>query len=237
MADFFKKELEESLDEGTEEEQEDRIEVGENSYTQEELSKLVEKAGMVDEVESKYNTKIDRVYPEFTKKSQRVKELEGQLEEMQSQIASSQSTVDAGQPLTPEQVNEAQAAARKLGLLTQTDVNDLFKTYYRKEKQADEILSEGRQLEKEINGDDGRPRFVLENVLQHAQDTGIKQLERAYKDMHEREIDKWKVEQFSNERKAGIMTTSGSGASGKQPDPVTITSENLDAMIRESLGE
>jgi len=42
---------------------------GEEEYTKEQLEELVSFGKLAKEAEERYNTKIDRVYPEFTKKN------------------------------------------------------------------------------------------------------------------------------------------------------------------------
>ena len=54
----------------------EKVKVGEKEYSQDELSKLVGLGEKWTETETKFNTKMDRVVPEYTKATQKIKEYE-----------------------------------------------------------------------------------------------------------------------------------------------------------------
>ena len=85
---FFDKE-EERVEEKVEEikEEPQTIKVGEKEYTQEELSRKVGLGELADELESKWNTKIDRLYPEYTKSTQENTELRKFKEDFEAKQA------------------------------------------------------------------------------------------------------------------------------------------------------
>src|SRR3990167_4098217 len=117
------------------------ISVGDQSYSQEELNKLVGLGRIGLEAEEKFSTSLDKVWPEYTKKSQRVKELEGQLAELEAtrQTAPSLTSTD-----DEETIRQAKDAAKKLGIVTQDDFDALldqkFRGYYAKERAAEQLL-------------------------------------------------------------------------------------------------
>ena len=45
----------------------EKVKIGEQEYTQEELDRYVKLGKLAQEAEDKYNTKLDRVWPEYTK--------------------------------------------------------------------------------------------------------------------------------------------------------------------------
>ena len=86
----------------------EKITIGDQEFGQEELEELVGLGRIGKEAQEKFNTSIDKVYPEFTKATQRVKELEGsetELAELKAQIAQQQEPSE----FTPE----AKETARK----------------------------------------------------------------------------------------------------------------------------
>ena len=206
------------------------IKLGEKEYSQDELNRLVELGNIAEEAEKKYNTKIDRVWPEYGRTQTRVKELEQQLEEARKPKIQL--------PANEEQaIREAKDAARKLGLVTNDDFNDYmnksFKDMYRQEREAERLLDDVKGLEKEMDGKDGRPRFDAEAVLSHMAQTGINDPNKAYKDMYEKELDAWKMKQFG--RKPGMTTATG-GAAAKAPAFKKPTNEEeLNRMVAEML--
>jgi len=214
------------------------IKLGDQEYSPDELEKLVNLGKIGLEVEEKYNTKIDRVYPEFTKKTQLLKEYEEKFAAIEE---------ERSRPKLPENeqqaIEEARTAARKLGLVlnddfetkSQENLNKGFRELYLRERSAERLLEETSKLESEINGSDGRPKFKTEEVLEFMQENpGFKKPIDAYEAKYKAQTDEWRANQIVK-AKRGIVTNNDNLGVDKQPADVKITSENLDAMIRESL--
>ncbi len=67
-------------------------------------------------------------------------------------------------------------------------------------------------------------------------ETGIKNPQKAYKDMFEDELDAIKEKKLAEIKPQGMITTNGSQAGGKQPAPVKITRANLTSLVQQALG-
>lgn len=232
--DFFKgKEKEEKQEE--EEQAPEQIEIGGEKYNQDELNELVSLGKLGREAEQKFNTKLDRVWPEYTKGQQKVKDLESKIDELQQKFNERPA---APQDLTPETVQQAREAARKLGIVTEDQfdqyLDQRFRTRYLQERQAEKLLDECDTLEKEWDGKDGRPAFNKEKILNHMVETGIKQPKKAYKDMFEKELDAWKERQLQNIKPA-TYATQESAPADKMPRESKITDDNLRAALEETL--
>ena len=116
--DLFGEKKEEEIEEKQEPE---KIKLGDKEYTQDELSKLVGLGEFAQEVETKQNRKLDKIYPDYVKATQRLSELEKELEETKAPKA----PPSEGTELTPEQIKEqALIEAKKLGLISVNDVNE-----------------------------------------------------------------------------------------------------------------
>lgn len=211
-----------------------RVKVGEKEYTQDELSHLVKLGEIGREAEEKYNTKIDKVWPEFTQKSQKLKE----LEEKQNAI-NEQPKIQL--PENEEQaIREAKEAAKKLGIVTVEQFEELlgksYKKFYEQERTAERILDDARKMEKDIDGSDGRPAFKGETVLQFMVENGVQDMNTAYKIMNEKALDEWKEQQLGKAKKPSITTQEKSQAgSVKIPVEPRVTSANFDALLEEAL--
>ena len=74
-----KEDVEENPEETTEEpaaeKEAEKVKLGEEEYTKEELDRFVKLGKIGVEAEEKFDTKIDKVWPEFTKTRQELKEL------------------------------------------------------------------------------------------------------------------------------------------------------------------
>jgi hypothetical protein len=145
--------------------------------------------------------------------------------------------------LTDEATKEAQAAARKLGIVLTDDVKNVvteilskeFDSQYTSRRSGEKLLDEVKSLEKDIDGSDGRPKFDSEGVLNFMQQNpGFQKPQQAYEAMYPEEMAQWRVDQIMNKKKSGITTTT-SVSSNKSPQSVSVTAENIHAMMSESL--
>lgn len=213
-------------------EQPTKIKVGDNEYDQETLNRLVGLGQETEKYSKEFNTPIDKVWPAYGKSQNELRELK-------------QKYADATTPKLPENeeqaVKEAQVAARKLGILTKDDLSEMgiltkesAKEWYKEQREAERIVEQAKSMEKELDGKDGRPAFDAVKVLTYANDNGIPNLETAYKLMHEPQLDAWKEAQLAKGKKPGMATISANNVK-KEPAPVRVTKENLDALMREAL--
>ena len=217
----------------------EKVKVGEEEFTQDELKQAVGAYKLKKDVEEKFNTSLDKVYPEFTKKSQRLKELEEAEENRQKEIEEAkrkeeEETLarkkDAGEQLSPEEVRKI---ANEQGFVT--DDNIIGKVLNILEGRR--IMREARSLEKKGNpyDTDELPKFESGDMLNWMSTTpgmGNVTPEVAYKLRYEKEIDVWKSKVLSEARKKGLITETGSKPGGKEPAPIKVTDENLNEQVR-----
>lgn len=226
MADFFNKE-EEKKEEKTEEiktseEQQQLIKVGEKEYTQEELSRKVGLGELADELESKWNTKIDRLYPEYTKSTQELVELR-KFKEEQDKLAT-EVKAKKGEELSPEEIRkQALAEADKLGIVHTNNVYQFIDAYL----QARDMKEDAEVLIAEAK-ESGKPTATVDELFKYMEETGIKNVELAYKTKFELELDKWKEAQLEKMKNGEMKTLNASSAGSKQPEPPKLT--NLDSL-------
>ncbi len=89
--------------------------IGDKQYTQDELNDLVSRGEMSREVEERYNTDLSKVYPEYIKTTQKLKDLEAQQTQWESQQIAQK--VQQGQQLSPDEIRDrALEEASTLGL-------------------------------------------------------------------------------------------------------------------------
>jgi hypothetical protein len=84
---------------------------------------------------------------------------------------------------------------------------------------------------------DNRPTFDKKELLEYMDQTGISNVDAAYKIKYEKELDDWKMKTLNSGKRPGLYTVSNSSAGGKMPLDVRPTSENIDALISEALGQ
>lgn len=234
MSDFFSKDdldkkTQEAMDQQPVQTEEERIKVGDREYSQEELSRLVGLGSTAQELESKWNTKIDSLMPSYTKATQQLKEYEEQLEALKRDQ-------EAKRSATPDEMAEARKLLKEqFNVMTKDEFETAFRSRYDVEKAAEKLNVELDKLAKDIDGKDGRPPFKQEDVLRFMADNNLKDPNIAYKIKFERELDAWKEKQIQSVKKPGLITEKTSGAGSKSPDPVVPNRANLVELLKEAL--
>lgn len=231
------KDVEEKVEEEVEGEAEkekaaEKIKVGDDEFTQDELKELVGLGKIGKEAEEKFDTKLDKVWPEFTKSRQELKELREAA--TQREEAETRTKLAEGKELTPEQQKRvAQEEARKLDIMLTSDFDKMYA-----QRRAGERMTEATEDAVIGAGEKYGIKTTVKDVLEHmAKPESPKVPEKAIKDMFELQIDKWKETELGKKKGAGLVTEETSAAGGKEPDPVKFTRENVLQATREALGQ
>jgi hypothetical protein len=227
MADFFEPKKEE---ETTVEEQNNDITLNGKTYTQDELTQLVGLGELGREVETKYNTKLDRVYPEFTKSTQALKEAQEKLDALERErvVLKEQS----GSELSPEEMKaKAIAEAEGLGLVHAGNIKRYVAEYMEGAKLLEDVTEITRTAaEKGI-------KTTPEDLLKYMDAEGFRNPQKAFKDMFEDQLKEWESKQLNNLKTPGLVTQSSSSAGSKVPADVKVDRNNLDQLVAEALAE
>ena len=226
MPDFYKEELK------TEETPEtpEKIKLGEKEYSQEELTSLVGLGESARSLETQWNTKIEKLMPEFTKKTQRLAEIEPEWEQFKKAKEEADNKPQPGAP-TPEEKEQARKALVDL-MGGEVIRKDEFDQFYAQRRAAERLLDD---IDVVIGGakELGKPETNKEDLLKYMSESGVRNPEQAYKLMFEDQLEKWKADQLTKAKPSGMFTQPASAAGSKQPEPVKITKDNLESMLRE----
>lgn len=223
----------------------EQITINGKEYDPEDLDQLIELGSKWRKTEAELNTSLDKVYPEYTRATQRNKELETTLAERDSKLAEFQKEQEASKVKaeTPEDIQNARKAARELGLfdedalkergyMTEARFKELLSETQTQQKLVEGVEKQGKQLESEINGSDGRVPFVYKSVLPYAATYKIDDLKEAYEQMNELANARWKEAQIEKEQSKGLNTLKGGGGK-KEPQRPKYTDDNLGAALGE----
>jgi len=225
--DFFNKNLKEEPVEEIKEPVIEKIKLGEDEYSQDELQKLVGLGKIGLEAEQRYNRSIDKFWPEYTKTRQELDDLKKQQSEReQTELAQK---VQTGEQLSPEELRkQALSQAEELGLVHKGNIRQ----FINETLAARDLLEEAEMvIEQEISV--GKPKTTVEELLKHMEETGIRIPAKAYKDKFETEIDKWKEIQLAKVKQSGLETQESSTAGAKQPPERTpLTKDTLSDALR-----
>lgn len=227
MTDFFEEQKEE-INESTE-----TIKLGDKEYSQEDLSRLVGLGEIASEAEEKYKTKIDRVWPEYTKATQKMSDYERQIEELKAKIpVQTQENKNEVVELTEEQKTLARRQLEELGF-----GQEQVRAVVREEFAARELLSNVEGIISQAK-DNGEPTTTAADLLQHMADEGIKNPLKAYKDMFESELDALKEKKLAEIKPGSMTTTTQTQAGSKTPAPAALPKNRTDLAkaVSEMLG-
>ena len=236
-----------------------KVKVGEKEYDQDTLQKLVGLGEIGLEAEQKFKTRIDRVWPQFQSIINEKKELEEklatfeaekkaqhdkELEERMKQFEGGKTTPSDknGEESTPQQFTKEQI--REIAL---KQAEELGIGPEAMKKTVMEVL-QGQQLIKDISDviDDmtteGLPTATVDDIINHMQETGIKNPTRAYKDLFEKEYLEKQAEKIASiKRGPGLPTVQQSTAGAKvppnSPNFRRMKDDDLSKLVNEMLQE
>ncbi len=212
-------------------------------YDPAEAQELIETGRHTREMEKKFNTSIDKVWPAYGQSQTTLTEIQKQKEALEKQVEEFKKKQEEGTD-TPKDLIKAKEAARALGIPLREDLekegyirkDDLDKYLTERDeqkKQVDKVLAEADKLVTEIDGSDGRPAFNKKAVLAYASTYGFSDLKEAYEDMHTDKIKAWKDAQIEAERAKSLRTMGGGDK--KNPKAPRVTDDNLKEMLNETL--
>lgn len=200
--------------------------IGDKEYELEELQKLIEDGEMKREYETKFNTNFENAWSAYGKSQNEKRALQEELEKLKT---ATPAKVDAPTINLDEELS-------KRGYLSREEAQKLVDERVEYTQNVQAIASQFRTLERDLTGEDGRPKFESEKVLEYMRENpGLTDPKKAYDLMHLDEIAAWKAEQLT--KKPGFHTNTGDTAVSKQPQPVVIDRSNVDAALREALAE
>ncbi len=214
----------------------EKITLGDEEFTQDELQRLVGLGKIGDEAEKKYHTKLDRVWPQFQTVINEKKDLEEKLKqelEIKARVEAQTKQPERQDPnrqLSQEEIRvEALKQAEGLGIGPQAIRQTVM-----------EVI-QGQQLLNDINNvidtnvGEGLPDTTADDIIKHMQESGIRNPQKAYQDMFEKEWLNSQADKINQIKSKGMPTISSSTAGAKQPAPVKITTANLEQLVAESL--
>lgn len=212
-------------------------------YSPEDAQSLIELGTKTRDLEKQWDTPVDKVWPEYGKTRESLRAVESERDAARKELEDFRTKQNAGVE-TSTDIKEAQDAARKLGLSLNEDIEkqgyvkkeDLYKefqTYSQQQAAVNDILTKADNLEKEIDGTDGRPAFNKKVVLAYANAYNIPDLQAAYEDMNKPQLDAWKTKQVTDKRNPGLKTLDAGGQ--KDVKKVEINKDNLSEHMKEAL--
>ena len=240
-SDFFAKQSEEAAQGATQsgEVQEevqsdapDKITVGEQEFTQDELQDMVGLKDKVSDIETQLGQSFDHVTKSWGDRGNRIAELEKQIADTgQAQIQQKAQT-QGWDSLSPEEADKAAVAElSRLGIPTAEGLDNIVAEKVEAMRVIDNVDNFISQ-----NQTAGKPEVTTEELLQSMDRTG-QDHEQAYANMFPSQLKAWEEARVKQEAPTqGMVTEPASTAGAKQPQPSKVTADNLGEAIDKSLG-
>lgn len=203
------------------------IKLGEKEYSTEELNKLVGLGEQAVELETRWDTKLDRLMPEYSKTREEIKTLKQQQEEASKAHVEEKQT--KGEELTEEeQIAYAKGQLKKLNVMTNDDFEDQYAKRRSGEKLYEKVQGVVANAQKE-----GLPKVTEEELITFMINRGLNGADPqdGYELMFKKQIREIEMQKLQELKPAGLQTQTGSTAGAKTPTPVTITKDNLGDML------
>lgn len=222
------------------------ITINGQEFSPDDAQRYIELGRKTEEYESKWNTKLDNVWPEYGRKSEAIKQYERELEEAKAQLTELTTKQKEGIAGNPD-VEQALQEARRLGIATTADLDkagyikqsDLESYLSRRDQEIEAkqqaikaVLAEADKLSQEINGSDGRPKFNKLAVMGYARETGLT-LKEAYEHMFEDDLKVWKEAQLEAQKRKELKTLKSGGE--KSPREPRVSNSNFKDVLSEAL--
>lgn len=212
-------------------------------YDPTELQSFIDKGKQTLDLEKQWDTPVDKVWPEYGKTREQLSTISQERDTARRELEEFKSKQSAGTD-TPTDLREAQEAARKLGIVIKDDFekegyikkDDLpkyFENFSKQQEEVRKVLDRANELEKEIDGNDGRPAFNKKVVLAYANAYNIPNLKEAYEDMNKSQLESWKSQQVDSKRSKGLKTLGTGG--NKEPQESKVTDDNVSDRLQEAL--
>ena len=216
------------------------VKIGEQDYSYEELNDLVSRGKFAREVETKYNTKLDRLMPEYTKATQKVKEYEPKITEYESKLREYESKLNPqSNEMSDDQKIEALKQAARIGLITEQTleekVTDIIDRRFTQLSTANTKISETRETIDKYKTEYGIEATV-EDVLSFMSQEGIRNPKYAMDIMFGERLEEIR-NQKSKQRDDEFLTQSSSttGAKPYRADMNYKDKEAVKKAVREAL--
>lgn len=221
------------FDENKQEEAEEQInkfKIGEEEFTEDELSGILGKYKKLEEVEKEHGD-LDNIVSNYGRRANEIGDLKKQLEEAQSaKDKKAENDGEAPQPLTRSEIEEV---FNESGVVTTKN----FTTFYNQMRSAEKLIGQCSRIEKKHNPYEAEelPEFKTQEMLEYMDQNRITDPEKAYKLRYEKEIDEWKSKQYSKAKPQAQHTEGASTPGAKEPAEVKIDGTNLKQILREHL--
>lgn len=212
---------------------EQKFTIGDKEYTQDQLNDLVTKGNQLNDIEARFNTKIDKVVPDYTRASQEAAELRKWKQEREQQDLDARAA--QGNLSQEELIRKAKMEAQTIGLMTDENTPQLIRTEIERVRLDDAVDVEIDNL-KEM-GIDANPAVIKRYMASmDADESGRVSLDEAISQIYGPQIKIYQEAELNKAKPEGMYSEGNSNAGGYRLPPDTkVTDDNIGALLTEAI--
>lgn len=216
------------------EEMEDKLKIGEEEFSQDELQELIGAGKKLKDIEKKNDQSIDDIVSSWGKRGNEIGKYKQQLEELESKIKEPDVPKTEAQLSAEEERKLVVEQAKQFGLLTRDEAMSLVEEIYTQKRNGEKMLSSVNKVIRQAK-EKGQPETTPEKLLEFMSDpANPKDPAKAYKLMFEDDLDKWKEERLSKVKPNSMRTKETTPTAGaKQFTAPKLTRDNLDSVLHD----
>lgn len=191
-----------------------KVKLGDTEFTSQELEDLVGAGRKLKEIEEKQGQPVDDILRSWGRRGEvlgKYKKLTNtetpdELEASFRKPAQVQAQEPVGTVDEEAVKRQVISEAKKFGLLTKEEAQELFNQTYQQNRAGEKLLNKTARILREAKSE-GKPSVELDKFLEFMADpANPKDPQKAYKIMFEKELDEWKEKNLSTLRKPGMVT-------------------------------
>lgn len=206
----------------TNKEETDKIKLGDQEFSTDELQDLIGAGRKLKEIEEKQGQPVEDILTSWGRRGETIGELKKEAE--QAKLLREENERLKNPPskevIDQEQVKkEVYEEMKALGYAPKDELLKEFNELYNRNRDGERLLSQVKKVSREAKTD-GKPEVTPEKLLEFMADpSNPKDPQKAYNVMFEKELDEWKTERINKSKGSSILTETKSSAGGKEFTP------------------
>jgi polyhydroxyalkanoate synthesis regulator phasin len=218
----------------TQTEETQKIKVGEVEFEPEELQEVVGAGMRLKEIEEKQGQPVDDILKSWGRRGEEIGNYKKQVEELNQKLEELNKQPPATTAESAESEEEVKkqviAEAKKFGLLTREEANEMFDQVYQERRNAEKLISRTRNVIRKAKAD-GKPEVELESLLEYMADpNNPRDPQNAYEQMFKKELRELELSKLQSIKNQGMTTETQTGEKEPERQPIRTKDGLTDAL-------
>lgn len=205
--------------------EEEKIKLGEQEFSEDELQDLIGAGKKLKEIEEKQGQPVEDILTSWGRRGETIGELKKKAEEADKLREEIELLKNPPAKEVIDQENlkkEVLGELKGYGILNKEEVKEMINDIYHTNRDGERMLAQVKKVSREAKAD-GKPEIEPEKLLEFMADpNNPKDPQKAYNVMFEKELDEWKENRINQAKKPNMMIEKTVTAGGKSFEPKKI---------------